>query len=123
MKETVISKDFPKKLKRLRLEKGWTQGQVSKRLGVDSQRVSKYERGVLSPTTETIIKIANLYNISLDYLIRDGQNGPTPSFQNQKLMDRIEKIANLSEENQNVLMAVMDAFIRQSKLEEIMQNP
>ena len=123
MKETVISKDFPKRLKRLRMGKEWTQGQVSKKLGVDSQRISKYERGILYPTTETIIKIADLFDISLDYLIRDGQKDPAPTFQNQKLMDRIEKIANLSEESQNVLMAVMDAFIRQSKFEELMQNP
>lgn len=46
-KESMLSRDFPKKLKALRTKKGWSQGQLGNKIGADLQRISKYERGVM----------------------------------------------------------------------------
>jgi len=35
------------------------QGQLAEKIGVDIQRISKYERGLLIPTTEIMIKLSN----------------------------------------------------------------
>jgi transcriptional regulator with XRE-family HTH domain len=122
MKETAISKKLPKRLKQLRMDRGWSQGQVSKKLGVDTQRISKYERGVLCPTPDIMVKLADIYETSLDFLMRDNKEQPIPYIQNKKMLDRIEKINQLSEKNQSTLIEVIDAFIRQDQLEEIMKG-
>ena len=56
------------KLKTLRFESGMTQESVSEYLGVSSQTVSKWERGVLAPDIMLLPKIAILYHCSIDSL-------------------------------------------------------
>ncbi len=57
------------RIKELRLEQGRTQVNVSTMIGIDQSYYSKYERGAQNITLEVIIKIAQLYNVSVDYLI------------------------------------------------------
>ncbi|HEB70376.1 MAG TPA: XRE family transcriptional regulator [Desulfobulbus sp.] len=41
----TVSEKFPERLRLARQQKGFTQGQLAQRVGSDSQRISKYERG------------------------------------------------------------------------------
>lgn len=55
-------------LKELREEKGITQEEVSIILNTTRQTISSYENGGSEPPLNTLIKLADLYNCSLDYL-------------------------------------------------------
>ena len=70
-KKTALSPDFPSKLRTLRKDRGWSQGQLAQKIGADLQRISKYERGVIWPTMELMVKIAKVFDVSVDFLIRD----------------------------------------------------
>ncbi|MBQ8448669.1 MAG: helix-turn-helix transcriptional regulator [Clostridia bacterium] len=59
----MILKD---KLKKLRTERGLTQEETAEKLGVSSQTVSKWERGLRAPDIELLPKIAILYRCSID---------------------------------------------------------
>jgi len=121
-KQSAISPDFPKKLKQLRQSKGWSQGQVAMKIGVDMQRISKYERGVLFPTTELALKLADLFEVSLDYMLRNEENMASNRIKNPHLLKQLEAIDNLPEEKQKNVEALLDAFIKQQKLEELMHS-
>ena len=54
------------KLKQLRLSHALTQEQAAEKLGVSSQTVSKWERGLLSPDISLLPKIAELYDCTID---------------------------------------------------------
>ena len=56
--------EFKNKLKELRVTHGMTQEAVADHLGVSSQTVSKWERGLLSPDIALLPKIALLFKIS-----------------------------------------------------------
>jgi len=56
------------KLKELRVARNMTQDAVAEHLGVSSQTVSKWERGLLSPDISLLPKIALLYKCSIDSL-------------------------------------------------------
>ena len=56
-------------IKELRKENNMTQKQVAEKLGISYQSYQAYERGISQPTLENFIKIANIYDVSLDYLI------------------------------------------------------
>ena len=62
-------KNLPQTLYNLRTINNFTQGEVALRLGISYQSYQGYEHGKTVPTLENFIKIANLYGISLDYLI------------------------------------------------------
>ncbi len=57
-------------LKELRSARGMTQETVAEELGVSSQTVSKWERGLLSPDISLLPKIAILYQCSIDSLFQ-----------------------------------------------------
>ena len=56
------------KLKQLRLQKGITQKELAKQLNIPYKNYNTYELGYTSPDIPTLIKIANFYHVSLDYL-------------------------------------------------------
>lgn len=56
------------KIKKLRINNNMTQGMVADKLGVTSQTVSKWERGLLSPDIALLPKIALLFKCSIDSL-------------------------------------------------------
>lgn len=61
---------LPRKLKELRKAHSYTQDDVAAVLGVVRQTYSHYETGSRTPNTETLYKLASLYNISVDDLIQ-----------------------------------------------------
>lgn len=58
-----------KNLKKLRNEKKVTQQQLAEKIGVSQQSVNKYENHNVEPDIETLIKIAEYFHTSVDYLI------------------------------------------------------
>jgi len=68
---------FGERLKRLRKDSDMTQGQLAEQIGVVPSAVGKYERLEASyPSIETLIKIADFFNVSLDYLLRGKKYSP-----------------------------------------------
>ena len=60
--------ELKSKLKELRISRNMTQEAVADHLGVSSQTVSKWERGLLSPDIALLPKIALLFKCSIDSL-------------------------------------------------------
>lgn len=56
------------KLKELRKDMGYTQKEISKKLNISERQYINIEKGNSIPSLETIIKIADIYNISIDYI-------------------------------------------------------
>ena len=56
-------------LKQFRKEYGLTQQQVADAINIHKQAWQRYESGRVMPSAEVIIKIADSYNVSLDYLV------------------------------------------------------
>lgn len=57
-------------LKELRLLKKKTQLQVMLDTGIEQALLSKYENGMRVPPTETLIALADYYNVSMDYIMK-----------------------------------------------------
>lgn len=65
----------------LRNKNNMTQEEFAEYMIVTRQSVSKWENGKAYPDVEKMIKIAELYNVSLDYLIRGEEAEPVPDQQ------------------------------------------
>lgn len=68
------------RLKELRKEFGYTQAQIGAQIGISQQGYASYENGKNRPDMESLIKLANIYNVSLDYLLglTDDRNDEMP---------------------------------------------
>ena len=60
---------FPKRLRELRREYGYKMKEVAEILGVSVPTVSAYELGTRAPLLPGLVKIAQLYHCSTDYLL------------------------------------------------------
>ena len=56
-------------LKNIREDNDIKQRQIAEILNVSQNTYSQYETGVIPLTAETLIKLANYYNVSVDYLL------------------------------------------------------
>ena len=66
---TEIQEEFAKRLRYLRLKKGWTQVQMAERLGIDRSYLSDMERGKKNVCLPTLKLIAEGFGISLSKLL------------------------------------------------------
>lgn len=56
-------------IRSLRIDNGYTQKQIGEYLGISQNTYSQYEIGVLNYPVDVIMKLADLYNVSTDYLL------------------------------------------------------
>lgn len=59
------------KLQILRKRNGLSQERLAEKLGVSRQAVSKWESGQSTPDLNKLIKLSELYNVTIDSLVRD----------------------------------------------------
>lgn len=67
------------KLIALRREKGLSQVELAEELNVSRQAVSRWETGEAAPSLENLRCLRDLYNVSLDYLVCDGERPEQPA--------------------------------------------
>lgn len=60
-----------KRIKQLRAQKGISQQQLADVLGTSQQSINKYENHDIQPDISTLIRIANYFNTSVDYIIEN----------------------------------------------------
>ena len=68
--------DFSEKLITLRKQAGLSQEQLADRLGVTRQSVSKWESGAAFPELVKIISLSEMFDVSVDYLVKDDMEEP-----------------------------------------------
>ena len=66
-----LYKRIGKKIATLRKENSMTQEQLAEKLSITVKHCSSVERGLSSLSLEKLIYVADLFDVSLDYLVRD----------------------------------------------------
>ena len=66
------------KILSLRTERGMSQDDLAEKLEVSRQSVSKWETAQSTPDLDKIIKLADLFGVSVDQLVRDGERPQPP---------------------------------------------
>ena len=79
---------FPKRLKELRLVNGETQKDLANAIEVGRTTISEYESGKIVPKQEGLLRIANHFNVSVDYLT-GVSNEPATRKQNASDLDAL----------------------------------
>jgi len=95
---------------RLRKRKKLSQAALGQLIGTSGDIVGRYEREVITPSIEVMIKMADALEVSLDYL-----TGKISMELDQSAMARMEDIAKMPEDEQRSIFKVIDALIRDYK--------
>ena len=99
------------KITELRKNKGLSQAQLAEAVNASRDIIGKYERNDNSPSIEMALKIAKVFDVSVDYLLGEGKHA---NFDKETLK-RLADIGNLDQNTRNVLFDVIDTFLRDAK--------
>jgi len=94
----------------LRKKKSLSQADLGKKIGTSGDVVGRYERGDIKPSIDVVEKIADVLDVSIDYLI-----GKSKMELDQQAVKRLEDISNLPDENKNFLINLIDMALRDFK--------
>lgn len=97
--------EFKYRLRNLRIEKNLTGEQLANAIGVKKTTISTWENGKAFPEIGTLIKLANYFDVSIDYIL--GRNNATSN--DKTILD------NLSESNLKKLKVILNLLKRKNK--------
>lgn len=112
---------FGTKIQELRKSKKMSQEEFAKLISLSPKHISKIENNKLIPYAETIKKIAEIFNVSTDYLLFDNipKNTNLTRFNDSELVDLIFKVDNLSIQDRDAAKLLLSALVTKDKAEKI----
>ncbi|KAB5483642.1 helix-turn-helix domain-containing protein [Flagellimonas hadalis] len=105
---------FGKRLSEVGKSMGLSQEEVAKHLGTKAPVIGRYERDEMKPSIETATKLADLLEVSLDYLV-----GKTDVEVDRQLLKRVLEVQQMEEEDREHILYTLDALIKNVKLKSI----
>ncbi|HUH73688.1 MAG TPA: helix-turn-helix transcriptional regulator [Chitinophagales bacterium] len=100
----------------LRKEKGISQTDLATQLGIHKNVLGRYERGEVLPSIDIARKIADILDVSLDYL-----TGKDPVIIDKITNKRILEVSAFEPSDKDHIFSVIDAFIAKRKIQAILQ--
>lgn len=110
--------NFGERLKYLREKEKMYQSELADKLNLAPSTISMYERGDRDPDTSTLAKIAEIFNVTTDYLL--GRTDEALLNVKKRMKDNnlhgffdigLEKYDELSEEQQKIIIKQLNAMI------------
>ncbi|BDG37573.1 hypothetical protein PcaKH15_34790 [Parageobacillus caldoxylosilyticus] len=96
----------------MRKQQHWTQEQLAQYLNISRSQISKWENGDLLPDVQSLQKLSNLYNVSIDFLIgRDSSKKELLRevrrwYQTDDISEKTLDIINYLKQNPNIEEAI-----------------
>lgn len=112
---------FSQKIKELRTEKNWKQDALAKELGLDMRQISLYENNKNSPSIETVVKIAQVFNVSIDYLLIDDYPRSPLHFKDNAFTNKLNELEILQQDEKEALLKIMDSLIYKNKIQNALE--
>ncbi len=107
--------DFGSTVTQLRKEQGISQTDLASRLGIHKNVLGRYERNEVLPSIEIARKIADILDVSLDYL-----TGKADVQMDKNTRQRILEVSKFEEADKEHIFSVIDAFIAKRKIQSIL---
>lgn len=119
MKDEEMRKTVGNKLKELRKQKRLTQKELAAALDIGISQLNKYESGMHMPPIKKLIHLSNIFDTTLDYLVKGRQTDMT-ELHNSKFIKRFRELEHFDTEEQNTVLKILDAMIMKNKMTDVM---
>ena len=113
------------KIRELRRDKNWSQAQLGIKIDVHEKNISRYENDKSVPSAGMLKKIADVLEVTVDYLLSDKNESYVPAVTDIKDMELLEcfiKADQLDEKNRAVIKKMVHAFVVQNTVENLARN-
>lgn len=110
---------FSRRILELRKAKGWSQPELGSRLQTSGAIIGRYERGEMTPSIEVAKRLAEAFDVTLDYLVSDEER--PNALQDTAMLERWQAIEGLKLEDRERILYVIDGLIRDAKARKAYQ--
>lgn len=112
------------KIKKLRKEKHWSQLELAEKLEVHVTHISRLETDRYNPSLELLKKLAELFEVTTDYLLYENSLNTGPiNLKDKSLYEKIKLIDELEDSDKAILNGVIDAFITKRQMWRVLNKP
>jgi transcriptional regulator with XRE-family HTH domain len=94
----------------LRKQKSLSQAELGKSIGTSGDIIGRYERDIMTPGIDVIMKIADALSVSIDYLV-----GKTTLILDNDTLRRLEDIDSLPNDAKSYILSHVDMMVRDFK--------
>jgi len=116
--------DLPARLRLLREKRDVSQRELAELLQIDVMQISRYERGLSVPSAETLVRMAQMLQTTIDELLTGlSTSAKTPEIHDIRLLDRLRALDQMSKDEREVALQVIDAIIYKSRATEMLREP
>jgi len=103
---------FPKRLHDLRKERHLSQAELAHRIGTSGTIIGRYERGEITPSIEVAHRLAEVFGVTLDYLV--GDEKLPAELADEKMLARWKALEGLDTADRDRILFVFDALLREA---------
>ncbi len=114
--------DFAQRLKMLRVSRNITQARLAELIKADPRVYNRWERGTAMPQFETIMKIADILQVSMDEVAGRTQSITQPKINNPELRTLYQQVDDLPDTDQQALVLVIDSLVRKANVSKAMKG-
>ena len=119
-KDGLDSLEFGERLKQLRKRNGFSQRELAKKTGLHHGQYGRYERGDSKPYAETLTKIADALNVSVDYLLEGTEEDAiTANVKDKDLLTLFTEVEQLDDDVKEKVKFLLDAVITKNKVQQL----
>jgi transcriptional regulator with XRE-family HTH domain len=111
---------FAERLKQLRSARKMTQTRLAQLLEVSPRVYNRWENGVATPHLDTVVRIADILDVTLDELAGRKETNGEAGIHNPELHRLYKKVDQLSDEDQKALLVVLDSLVKRSRMRRVM---
>lgn len=112
-----MNNNFASNLKYLRIQSGMTQEELAKKLDKDYSTIGKWELGQRSPIMVDVIRVSELFNVSLETLINGSVIDDNKISANKNDFDEyavlFDKYKTLSEDDKELIKNIIETRRKQ----------
>lgn len=98
--------DISERLRELREKSGYSQEDLAQKLNISRQSISKWELGKSTPDITYFIKLSEIYNLSLDKLVKGEE------YEKENIINNMEEIVDELKEKNDGKLAIIKKGIR-----------
>ena len=107
------------RIRQLRTERSWSQDELAAHVGSDARAISRYENGRITPSLDALVRIAEVFNVSLDYLAVEGAPRRPLHVEDPGMTEQLAQAGELAPEDRTSLLNVLDALLTKTRVRAV----
>ena len=111
-----------RKIRRLRLERDWTQAELGKKAGIDGKNVSSYETGSLRASDRTLQRFSQAFEMSLDEFLSDVHSNLVATIDDPDLLALFQEVSLLPEAERTRTKWILGTIVKQNIFQQVVAS-